>query len=41
MFNLISPIVGTSKADDGEYTFEEDVGVYEGKRKAKIPRQIS
>lgn len=40
-FNLFCHIVGTSKADDGEYNFEEDVGVYKGKRKKEILRQIA
>jgi hypothetical protein len=41
VFNLICHIVGTSKAGDGEYNFEEDVGVYKEKRKGKILRQIA
>jgi len=41
VFNLVCHIVGTSKADDVEYIFEEDVGVYKGKRKGKILRQIA
>jgi len=40
-FNLLCRIVGTSKSDDGEYNFEEDVGVYKGNRKKKILRQIA
>jgi hypothetical protein len=33
--------IGTSKADDGEYNFEEDIGIYNGKRKKKILKQIA
>jgi hypothetical protein len=41
VFNLVCHIVGTSKAVDVEYNFEEDVSVYKGKGKGKILRQIA
>jgi hypothetical protein len=41
VFNLVCHIVGTSKAEDGKYNFEEDVSVYKGKRKGKILMQIA